>query len=78
MEDILNRVVPEKAVVYRHDSEGSDDMPAHAKSSLMGASINVPISNGDLALGTWQGIWLCEHRDRAHSRTVVVTLFGDA
>ena len=75
METILNRLVPENAG-YVHDDEGSDDMPAHAKSSLMGASVSIPITNGRLALGTWQGIYLCEHRDRGGARNVVVTLQG--
>ncbi|KAL6043719.1 UPF0047 protein YjbQ [Balamuthia mandrillaris] len=63
MEDALNRLVPEEAP-YRHTAEGSDDMPAHVKSSLFGASMSIPITNGSFNLGTWQGIWLCEHRDR--------------
>lgn len=76
METVLNRVVPEDAK-YRHDSEGKDDMPAHAKCSLLGSSVTVPISRGDFSLGTWQGIWLAEFRDRARSRTVVVTIHGE-
>jgi secondary thiamine-phosphate synthase enzyme len=65
MEDSLNRIAPENAP-YRHTMEGSDDMPAHVKSSLMGVSHTIPISNGQLVLGTWQGIYLCEHRNRSH------------
>jgi len=61
---------------YRHTYEGPDDMPAHIKSSLLGASLHVPITNGRFNLGTWQGIYLCEHRDHAGSRRVVVTLTG--
>ncbi|KAL6061414.1 UPF0047 protein YjbQ [Balamuthia mandrillaris] len=75
MEDALNRLVPEEAP-YRHTAEGSDDMPAHVKSSLFGASVSIPITNGSFNLGTWQGIWLCEHRDRPSTRNIVVTLQG--
>eukprot|EP00894_Picocystis_sp_ML_P000356 jgi/Pico_ML_1/50873/g2004.t1 len=75
MEDALNRIVPE-GKMYRHLDEGLDDMPAHVKSSLMGCSLTVPISAGKLCLGTWQGIYLNEHRDYGGARTVVVTLQG--
>lgn len=75
MEMMLNRLAPENAP-YTHTLEGSDDMPAHVKCSLMGASVTVPVSNGKLNIGTWQGIWLCEHRDHAGSRRIVVTLQG--
>ena len=75
MEMMLNRLAPEDAP-YRHTLEGPDDMPAHVKTSLMGASLTVPITNGKLNLGTWQGIWLCEHRDHGSSRKIVVTLQG--
>lgn len=77
-EDALNRLVPESGpgISYRHDAEGKDDMPAHVKSSLFGASLTIPITNGRLSLGTWQGIWLCEHRDHASGRTIVITLSG--
>eukprot|EP01138_Halocafeteria_seosinensis_P010265 gb/GECG01010483.1/.p1 GENE.gb/GECG01010483.1/~~gb/GECG01010483.1/.p1 ORF type:complete len:185 (+),score=12.11 gb/GECG01010483.1/:1-555(+) len=75
MEDSLNRIVPENQR-YRHDAEGPDDMPAHVKSSLFGASLTIPISHGSLMLGTWQGIYLCEHRDGSHNRRLVVTLQG--
>ena len=75
MEDALNRVAPEDAG-YRHDDEGPDDMPAHVKASLVGSSVMVPITDGKLALGTWQGVWLCEHRDRGGSRRVVATMHG--
>lgn len=67
METVLNRLVPEDAY-YVHSDEGPDDMPAHVKSSLFGASVMVPIRDGRLALGTWQGVWLCEHRDRGGMR----------
>lgn len=75
LEDALNRIVPE-GNMYRHLDEGLDDMPAHVKSSLMGCSLTVPISAGRLCLGTWQGIYLNEHRDHGGSRTIVVTLQG--
>ena len=75
MEAQLNRLVPADQP-YRHDAEGPDDMPAHVKASLMDSSVTVPIRNGRLALGTWQGVWLCEHRDHGGSRKVVVTMHG--
>ena len=75
MEMMLNRLAPENAP-YVHTIEGADDMPAHVKCSLMGSSITVPITDGKLNLGTWQGVWLCEHRDRASSRSLVVTVQG--
>ena len=68
--------VPED-FAWTHTLEGADDMPAHVKASLMGPSLTLPISGGRLALGTWQGIYLCEHRDQGGARTVVVTLLGD-
>lgn len=77
METIFNKLVPEDNS-YQHLDEGKDDMPAHAKCSLLGASLNIPISQGRLAFGTWQGIYLCEHRNRAHQRRLVVTLNGQA
>ncbi|WP_372946485.1 secondary thiamine-phosphate synthase enzyme YjbQ [Muriicola sp.] len=72
----LNVMVPENAPYYRHTYEGPDDMPAHIKASLMGSGLQVPISGGSLNLGTWQGIYLCEHRDRSSGRNLVLTLFG--
>ena len=75
-ESHLNKMVPENAPYYIHTYEGADDMPAHIKSSLMGTSIQIPISNGKLNLGTWQGV-LCEHRDHGGSRSIVITAFGD-
>ncbi|WP_210462461.1 secondary thiamine-phosphate synthase enzyme YjbQ [Rufibacter roseolus] len=75
-EQHFNRMVPENAPYYRHTLEGPDDMPAHIKASLMGASVTVPITNGRLNVGTWQGIYLCEHRNHGGKRTVVVTLQG--
>ncbi|CAF0949669.1 unnamed protein product [Adineta steineri] len=75
METIFNKLVPEDNS-YQHLDEGKDDMPAHAKCSLLGASINIPISSGRLAFGTWQGIYLCEHRNRGGNRKIVVTING--
>lgn len=74
MESILNHLVPEDEPYYRHTLEGSDDMPAHAKSSLLGVSLTIPVRDGRLALGTWQGVYLCEHRNRGGRRSIVVTV----
>ena len=74
MEGISDRLIPENAS-YSHDLEGSDDMPAHAKSSLFGVSITIPITNGHLNLGTWQGIYLCEFRDYGGPRNIVATIY---
>lgn len=76
-ESHFNKAVPENAPYYKHDTEGPDDMPAHIKSSLMGSSVNIPITNGRLNTGTWQGIYLCEHRDHGGSRKIVLTAFGE-
>ena len=76
MEAYFNRLAPENAPYYRHTSEGPDDMPAHLKAVLLGSSLTLPISSGRLALGTWQGIYLCEHRDDGGPRRLVVTLSG--
>lgn len=76
-ESHMNKMVPENAPYYVHTLEGPDDMPAHLKSSLLGNSLSIPISNGSLNLGTWQGIYLCEHRDHPTSRRIVVTLQGE-
>lgn len=76
MESHFNHMVPENAPYYAHTYEGPDDMPAHIKASLLGSAVSVPISRGKLNTGTWQGIYLCEHRDRARSRRLVVTLNG--
>lgn len=73
----FNRAVQEDEPYYRHRDEGPDDLPAHIKSSLLGASLNIPIANGRPALGTWQGIYLCEHRNHGGSRRIVVTLQGE-
>lgn len=77
MESHFNHFVPENQSYYLHDYEGSDDMPAHIKASLLGSSISIPIQNGRLALGTWQGIYLGEHRNHAGERKVVVTINGE-
>ncbi len=76
-ESHFSRMVPEDASLYRHTDEGLDDMTSHIKSSLLGSSVSVPVTNGRFALGTWQGIYLCEHRNHARSRTLVVTVTGD-
>jgi secondary thiamine-phosphate synthase enzyme len=75
-ESYFNEAVPEDAPYWTHTLEGADDMPAHIKASLLGPSLTLPISRGRLALGTWQGIYLCEHRDRGGSRSVVATIMG--
>ena len=75
-ESYFNEAVPENAPYYRHTIEGSDDMPAHLKSSILGSSITVPISDGKLNLGTWQGIYLCEHRNKKPTRKIVITING--
>ena len=77
MESHFNVIVPENAPYYIHTYEGPDDMPAHIKAVLLGSSLTIPISDGNLNLGTWQGIYLCEHRNRARSRRLVVTLQGE-
>lgn len=76
MEKILNRMVKENDPYYDHTLEGADDMPAHAKSSLIGVSITIPITNGRLNLGTWQGIYLCEFRNYGGPRKIVATIYG--
>ena len=77
MEAHFNKMVPENAPYYLHTYEGADDMPAHIKAALLGSSLSIPIKNGRLNFGTWQGIYLCEHRDRAQGRWLVVTLHGE-
>lgn len=76
-ESYINTFVPENEPYYKHTYEGADDMPAHIKSSLFGASVTIPITNGKLNLGIWQGIYLCEHRNYGGSRSVVITAFGN-
>lgn len=73
----FNVMVPEEANYFRHTSEGPDDMTSHIKASLLGSFISIPVTNGELNLGAWQGIYLCEHRDRGGRRKVVVTIFGE-
>ena len=76
-ESHFNQIVPENQPYYKHTFEGSDDMPAHLKTSLLDTSLSIPISNGKLALGTWQGIYLCEHRNHGGSRTLILTAWGE-
>lgn len=78
MERHLDVLAPERAPHYTHTTEGPDDMPAHIKSALVGVELTVPVRDGTLALGTWQGLWLLEHRDHAGSRTLVATLHGES
>lgn len=77
LESHFNQMVPEDSSYYFHTTEGPDDMPAHIKASLLGSSVSIPVTQGRLNLGTWQGIYLCEHRDRGGSRRLIVTLNGD-
>ena len=77
METHFNKIAPENAPYYEHDTEGPDDMPAHIKSVILGCSLNIPITGGDFNLGIWQGIYLCEHRNRGGGRRIVVTLYGE-
>ena len=79
-EDLLNyfeKYVPENEPYYKHTFEGSDDMPAHIKSTIIGNNLTIPISNGKIELGTWQGIYLCEHRNNPHRRKIVATINGE-
>ena len=76
LESSLSAIAPEN-FPYLHTMEGTDDMPAHVKCSLLGSSVQIPIQDGRLALGTWQGIYLCEHRDHATARNLLVTLHGE-
>ncbi|REE82330.1 secondary thiamine-phosphate synthase enzyme [Lutibacter oceani] len=76
-ESHFNKMIPENMPYYIHTYEGSDDMPAHLKSSILGASIQIPITNGKLNMGIWQGIYLCEHRDYGGFRKLVLTAFGN-
>lgn len=77
MESHLNKLVPENASHYTHTMEGPDDMPAHIKSSILGSGLTIPVTNGRLNLGTWQGIYLCEHRNHGGNRRVVITVMGE-
>jgi secondary thiamine-phosphate synthase enzyme len=76
-ETFFDKMVPENDPDYRHDMEGADDMPAHLKASILGASVLIPIIDGRLALGTWQGIYLCEFRDHGRPRDLVITCWGE-
>ncbi len=76
-ETYFNKAVPENDPDYQHNDEGSDDMPAHLKAAMLGSSVTIPIRNGRLALGTWQGIYLCEHRNYGGRRNVIITAWGD-
>ena len=76
-ESHFDKMVPEDQPYYKHTLEGSDDMPAHIKAALLGTSLQIPITNGRLNLGTWQGIYLCEHRDHGGSRKLVLTIYGE-
>ena len=76
-ESHFNRSVPENEPYYKHNDEGSDDLPAHLKSSILGSSLDIPISNANLNMGIWQGIYLCEHRNYGGSRHLVITLQGE-
>ena len=76
MEKIMNHIVPENEPYYEHTMEGADDMPAHAKCSMFGVSITIPITNGRLNLGTWQGVYLCEFRDHGGERKIVATIYS--
>ncbi len=75
-ESHFNEMVPEDQPYYRHTYEGSDDMPAHIKASLLGASVSLPVTEGQINTGTWQGIYLCEHRNNASPRNLILTLMG--
>ncbi len=76
-ENYFNRAVPENEPYYKHLDEGSDDLPAHLKASILGNSLNIPVSNGKPNLGIWQGMYLCEHRNHGGSRRIVVTIHGE-
>ena len=76
-ESHFNELVPENQSYYQHTFEGSDDMPAHLKASILGSSVQIPITKGKLNMGTWQGIYLCEHRNHASSRKLVLTMWGE-
>ena len=73
----FNELAPEHAPYYEHDTEGSDDIPAHLKASMLGSSVSIPVTNGKLNLGTWQGIYFCEHRNDGGARELVLTLSGE-
>jgi len=76
-ESHFNKMIPENMSYYKHTYEGSDDMPAHLKASVLGNSLQIPVTNGQFNLGTWQGIYLCEHRNSASSRKIIITIWGE-
>jgi secondary thiamine-phosphate synthase enzyme len=76
-ESHFNKMIPENASYFEHDTEGSDDMPAHLKASILGSSVSIPVTDGRLNLGTWQGIYFCEHRNYGGPRNLVLTLTGE-
>ncbi|SFW77053.1 secondary thiamine-phosphate synthase enzyme YjbQ [Chitinophaga sancti] len=76
-ETYFNKAVPENDPEYEHNDEGPDDMPAHLKAAMLGSSVMIPVSGGRFALGTWQGIYLCEHRDYGGARSLVITVWGE-
>jgi len=76
-ETYFNKAVPENDPDYIHNDEGPDDMPAHLKAAILGSSVTIPVRNGQLALGTWQGIYLCEHRNYGGQRSIVITAWGE-
>ena len=76
-ETYFNKAVPENDPDYEHNDEGPDDMPAHLKAAMLGSSVMIPVTNGRFNLGTWQGIYLCEHRDYGGSRSIVITVWGE-
>ena len=76
LESHFNRFVPERAPYYKHDYEGDDDMPAHIKNCILGSSVSIPITRGALNLGTWQGVYLCEHRNHGGKRHILATIHG--
>jgi secondary thiamine-phosphate synthase enzyme len=76
-ESFFNRIVPENPALYKHLDEGMDDCTSHLKSSILGSTLTIPVTNGRFALGTWQGIYLCEFRNRPRSRNLVVTIIGE-
>jgi len=76
-ETYFSKAIPDNTPYFEHDTEGSDDMPAHLKASILGSSVSIPITNGRLNLGTWQGIYLCEHRNYGGERDLIVTIIGE-
>jgi secondary thiamine-phosphate synthase enzyme len=77
METYFNKMIPENMPYYEHNTEGSDDMPSHLKSVIIGSSVSIPVTNGIINMGTWQGIYLCEHRNYGSPRKIVITIMGE-